>query len=304
MDERDDTGLVFRIEKYMVDDGQGIRTNIFLKGCPLRCKWCFNPEGITGKPEILIFKNKCTLCEECTDACPKNIIQIKQGQPKIDRESCDVCEKCVSVCPSGALEICGKLMTVNEILDEVRKDEVFYRRSGGGVTLTGGELSAQPKFAKNLLIACKGEFHTVIETSGYASWSNLKEFLEYSDQVFFDLKHMDPKEHHKLTGVKNDLILINLKKASEIHRHIIVRIPIIPGFNDGRDNIIQTAKFVKSIENISKIEMLPYVNFGKSKYEMLDLTYEIPDVESPSSDRLRNLKNLINQYGVDCDIIQ
>ena len=304
MSDQDKKGLVFRIEKYMISDGLGIRTNIFLKGCPLECKWCFNPEGIKAKPEILIFKKKCILCEECLDVCPKNAILIEDDQPAINRDICDVCGKCISACPCGALEICGSLMSINEIIEEVRKDEIFYRRSGGGVTLTGGELFAQPKFAKNLLMTCKEEFHTAIETSGFTPWNTLKELLKYSDQVFFDIKQIDPIKHYEFTGVKNDLILSNLKKSSQFHRNITVRIPLIPGFNDDMDNITQTGKFVSGLINVSKIEILPYVKFGISKYEMLDLIYEIPYVKSPSATQLNEIKTIINRHGIDCDIVE
>jgi pyruvate formate lyase activating enzyme len=303
MHEQNKKGLIFRIEKYMISDGLGIRTNIFLKGCPLRCKWCFNPEGINGKPEILIFRKKCIHCEECIAACPKNAVQIKDGQPIINRNTCDACGKCVEACPTGALEICGKLMTVSEVIEEVRKDEIFYRKSGGGVTLTGGELCAQSRFATNLLMQCKGEFHTAIETSGFTPWQTLKKLLEYSDQVFFDIKHMDSKKHHELTNVKNDLILANLKKASQFHHNITVRIPLVPGHNDDFDNIIQAAIFIRSLKNISKIEILPYVDFGKSKYEMLDRRYEIHHVKSPSSAYMSEVKNLIRTHGIDCYIV-
>ena len=195
-------------------------------------------------------------------------------------------------------------MSINEIIEEVRKDEIFYRRSGGGVTLTGGELSAQPKFAKNLLMTCKGEFHTAIETSGFTSWNTLKDLLEYSDQVFFDVKQIDPIKHYGFTGVKNDLILFNLKRASQLHRNITVRIPLLPGFNDDIDNITQTVKFVSGLINVSKIEILPYVNFGISKYEMLDLIYEIPYVKSPLPTQLNEIKTIIHRHGVDCDIVE
>ena len=303
MPKQNNKGLVFRIEKYMISDGLGIRTNIFLKGCPLRCKWCFNPEGIKGKPEILIFKKKCIHCEECMDACPKNAIQLEDGQPTIDRDTCDVCGKCVSACPTGALEICGKLMTVNEILEEVRKDEIFYRISDGGVTLTGGELCAQPKFARNLLMECKGEFHTAIETSGFTSRGILKDILEYSDQVFFDVKHMDSKRHQELTGVRNEFIHHNLELASQFHPSITVRIPLIPGLNDEPQNIRKTAEFVRRLRNIKNIEILPYVDFGKSKYEMLDLPYKIPYVKSPPPELLERTMNIIKSCDVDCSIV-
>lgn len=295
-----DKGLVFRIEKYMISDGVGIRTNVFLKGCPLRCKWCFNPEGIEGRSEILVFKAKCINCGECQKACPNNAISLEEGYPKIDRTLCDACGNCVSVCPSLALEMCGKPMTIGEILDEVRKDEVFYRRSGGGVTITGGELAAQPKFARELLLACKQEFHTAIETSGFAPWPALKQIITLADQVFFDLKHMNSKRHKELTGVTNELILENLKRSSRAHPSITTRIPLVPGLNDSPENIRKTAKFVRALGTVTRIELLPYVTYGSSKYEMLDLVYGLPDVQSPSADLLRDRVGIVKDCGVDC----
>jgi pyruvate formate lyase activating enzyme len=303
MPREDETGLVFRIEKYMISDGAGIRTNVFLKGCPLRCLWCFNPEGIEKKPEILVFKNKCIQCDECIEICPTKAITIRDGYPKIDRAICDVCGECVSICPSLTLEICGTSMTVNEIVDEVRKDEVFYRRSNGGVTITGGELSAQPKFVTNLLRACKREYNTAVETCGFAPWAVLKEILELSDQVFFDVKHMDSKRHYQFTGVKNELILNNLKRASTLHHSITVRIPLVPGFNDASNNIRKTAEFVRSLKKNIKIELLPYINFGISKYEMIGATYQLSAVKSPSPDLLKDRMDIIKDYDIDCCVV-
>lgn len=303
MTSENEKGLVFRIEKYMISDGEGIRTNIFFKGCPLRCLWCFNPEGIEWKPEILVFKEKCIQCDECTRACPRNAINLENGYPEIDRGICDVCGECVAACPCQALEICGSYMTIDEILMEIRKDEIFYRRSGGGITLTGGEVCAQKKFAKKLLLACKKEFNTAIETSGFTSWTVFKDILELSDRVFFDLKHMDSQRHKTLTGMKNELILDNLRKASQTHDSITVRIPLVPGLNDSAQNIRETAEFVQSLGTISKIEILPYVNFGISKYEMLGRTYKLPNVCSPSNDLVKDKIDIIMSYGIDCSIV-
>jgi pyruvate formate lyase activating enzyme len=296
-------GLVFRTEKYMISDGLGIRTNVFLKGCPLKCLWCFNPEGIEGKPEILVFKRKCIQCGECIEICPRDAITMEDGHPRIDRRVCDGCGECASACPSRALEVCGRFMTVDEVMEQVRKDEIFYRRSGGGVTVTGGELCAQPGFARNLLLACREEFHTAIETSGFAPPNILREILASCDQVFFDLKHMDSRRHRELTGVPNEPILHNLEMASRVHDEITVRIPLIPGFNDEPQNIRRTAEFVRSLGNINRIEILPYVSFGRSKYEMLNLTYTLPRVKSPSSYVMGDRVTMVRKCGLECNIV-
>lgn len=304
MSLRNERGLVFRIEKYMIHDGSGIRTNIFLKGCPLTCLWCFNPEGIRPKPEILIFRDKCIKCQTCISVCPRNAVSYKEDRPYIKIDLCNVCGDCVTACPSGALEICGKSMTIAEVIEVAQKDEIFYRRSKGGITLTGGEIGAQPEFAINLLKALKGTYHTAIETSGCVSWPVLKQLVNYADQVFFDLKHLDATKHKRLTGVDNKRILNNFKKVSQMHQQVVPRIPIIPGLNDDIQNIGMTARFLKNLKTIPVVEILPYVNFGKSKYEMLEREYKIPQIKSAAAEDMLKIRDVIQKQGLSCRIVQ
>ncbi len=299
-------GMIVNTERFAIHDGPGIRTVIFMKGCPLRCRWCSNPESQNVFPEIGYFANKCMRCAKCAEVCPVKAIAISSsGEILTERQFCDNCGKCVEVCPTGARTMIGKEVTVGQVVEEVEKDSIFYWNSGGGVTLSGGEPTMQPKFSLEILKACKESgIHTAMETCGYVKWDILDEMLKYLDLVYIDLKHMWSAQHTKLTGEGNELILENARKVAAEHANmsLIIRIPIIPGYNDSIENIVSTAKFSCRLKRVERIELLPYHKFGVFRYRVLLRDYPLLNLEVPDEDHLRDLEELIRSYDIQTQI--
>ncbi|MBS7250387.1 MAG: glycyl-radical enzyme activating protein [Candidatus Freyarchaeota archaeon] len=295
-------GMVFNIQKYSIHDGPGIRTTVFLKGCPLRCEWCANPESINPYPEIFFREEKCERCERCIGACPLKAIQMSEGGAQIDRTKCNLCMKCVEVCPTGAISQIGKKMTLEEIVKEVVQDEIFYRNSGGGITASGGEPLYQAKFTLNLLRECKNRgLHTALDTTGHAKWEVLDEISNYTDLVLFDIKHLDSEIHQKGTGVGNELILKNLDKILKKGVTVWARIPIIPNFNNSPQYIETLAKFL-SKKPFQKISILNYHEWGKHKYKLLGREYPLKETHPLSEEELKDIKNIIESHGLEVTI--
>lgn len=279
-------GQVFDIKHYAVHDGPGIRITIFLKGCPLNCVWCHSPESQSRSPEILTNQEKCIGCGNCVKACPVDAVK---GPGEIDREACNVCGACAEVCYANAIEIIGREKTIEQVLAEVKKDRELLMVSGGGVTLSGGEPMAQPEFTLELLKHLKQEgYHTALDTSGYAPWVKLKQALDYTDLVLYDLKHMDSSKHQQYTGVKNELILENLDRISGHGKRIWVRVPLIPGVNDDEKHIKTLIEYVRDL-NVERTFFLPYHEIGVPKYEALNRVYDYSG-EPHSLDRLKEIK--------------
>ena len=289
-------GTVFNIQRYSIHDGPGIRTTVFLKGCPLRCFWCQNPESQAIRPEVFLDKSKCSLCGRCVAICPTGAASLLGESSTIDRSICVGCGKCAEVCPNEARRLIGRRMTVDEVMRQILKDVRFYENSGGGVTLSGGEPLAQPHFCFNILRKCKEEgFHTLLDTCGLAPWSNLREILIYTDLVLFDIKHMDPAKHIFGAGESNASILENAKRVAQL-KPMRVRIPLIPSFNDSPEDIIAIAGFVKSRLGISvDIDLLPYNDMAGKKYEMLDRPY------TPAKTQNDNYVQSLRQVIVKCE---
>lgn len=288
-------GWVCDIQRFSLHDGPGIRTTVFLKGCPLKCVWCHNPESQSLLLEIAEFNDKCIGCGRCIEVCPEEA--ITKTRWSINREICTRCGKCAEMCPSGARKIIGEKMTVEDVLEEVKKDKVFYKNSGGGITLSGGEPLIQPLFSRELLRICKEEnIHTAIETSGYANWSNFKKILPFVDITFFDIKHLDPLKHKEVTGKSNEIILENLKKIIKEEVEIVIRIPLIPGYNDAEEHIISVAKFLRGLKYIKKIELFPYHKLGETKYNRIGREYGL-NISSPSKKQINKIKELLESYG-------
>ena len=292
-----ETGSVFLIQHYSIYDGPGLRTTIFLKGCPLKCRWCQNPESWNPYPELMVHKEKCTLCGKCVEACPVGALNIESTTGiRVDRSKCTLCFQCVDVCPTGTLSKVGTYMTVEQIMADIGGDEVFYSRSGGGVTISGGEPLFQPSFTHKLLKACKERgYHTALDTSGHAPWPVLKRALEYVDIVLYDIKHMDPELHRKATGKSNDLILRNLHKIPKAIK-VWLRIPLIPGYNDSDANLRKIAELGTEV-GAEKISILPFNRAGEGKYQSLGRQYPM-DEEPPSRERIREAQSFIESFGL------
>jgi pyruvate formate lyase activating enzyme len=261
--------LLFNIQRFSLHDGPGIRTTVFFKGCPLQCRWCSNPESWNPFIEVMTRDAKCIRCGRCAEMCPLGAISFTpESGRKIDWTKCDNCLRCVDVCPSGAITKAGWLTSVDEVMAEVRREAVFYRHSGGGVTLSGGEPLLQPRIAFELLKACKQEgINTALDTSGYASWELLQQILEYSDMVLYDIKHLNPQHHRRGTGRSNSTILKNARRAAQMTR-MWLRIPLVPGYNDSPEHLIQVGEFGAQL-GVEKICLLPYHRWGETKCENL-----------------------------------
>lgn len=287
--------IVFNIQKCCVNDGPGIRTTVFLKGCMLNCLWCHNPESKLMKPQLMLHQNKCIGCLECQKICPRGLHTVgEDGKHLIDRESCIACGKCADAC-IGALEICGKEMTVPEIIKEVMKDKAFYDNSGGGVTLSGGDPLLTPDFTLELLKAAKDNgLHTCIETCGHAKWDDVEKLMPYVDIFLWDVKETDSARHKEFTGVTNERILENLRALSKAGAHIILRCPIIPGYNDRREHLEAIGDLATELSGVEKVEVEPYHPLGASKSEDIGKEYPLPDISFQKDETVKEWIEIIS----------
>ena len=302
--EKAATGIIFNTQRFSVHDGPGIRTTIFFKGCPLRCLWCDNPEGQKATPEMVFWKESCIHCETCVRICPYNAIKtFGRSSKMIVKDRCIVCGRCLDTCYSKALEQIGRYVVVDEVLEEVERDRIFFEASGGGVTASGGEPTAQPEFVAELFRRCKeGHIHTAVETCGYAEWSILEKVLKYTDLALYDIKDMDPVRHKEFVGVHNDLILGNAKKISSKLIPMVVRIPIIPGYNDCEDNIESLGHFISELHGVREVDLLPYHRLGEAKYNRLGLKYRLKGLKPPREDHLQSIKGKMESIGLEVKI--
>lgn len=278
-------GIVFDISRYCLDDGPGIRTTVFLKGCPLRCLWCHNPESNRKEIETGFDRGKCAGCRMCVQVCPQKCHEIRNGQHYFHRESCTACGSCAGVCDFDALTQMGKQMTVGQVIKTVERDRVFYKRSGGGMTVSGGEVLYQPEFTRELLRAAKESgISTCIETSGFGDTRKLMEIAAYTDLFLYDCKLMEPEAHRKATGVGNELILQNLRELDRLGKQTILRLPIIPGINDSIEHFEKVGELADTLGHVQYLEVLPYHPLGLSKAALLGRKMPYHSTEVPKDE--------------------
>ncbi len=291
-------GIVFDIKKYAIHDGPGIRTTVFFKGCPLSCLWCHNPESQKLEPEIMLYPDRCNdSCFLCVDGCRLKAL-TKNGNIGIIKERCDLCGDCEKICPTDAIKISGKFMSVSEVMNEIEKDTLFYDESSGGITFSGGEPLLQIDFLLELLKESKKRYlTTIVDTSGYVDFCYFEKINRFVNRYFYDIKIMDDKLHKKYTGVSNKLILSNLIKLSKIHNDIEIRIPLIEGITDTKENISSIIYFISGLNNVSGISLLNYHKGGVSKYERLGIEYQLYNLKPLSDKKIFQIKNRIEESG-------
>ena len=297
-------GIVFNIVHGSMVDGYGIRTTIFLKGCPLRCKWCCNPEGQKYDPELRYVEMLCKSCMKCIDVCPEGAIQKSENGETvtIDRERCNNCMKCIDSCFFGALERFGDYYTVDELFDIIRRDSTYYKSSGGGVTIGGGEASMHTDFTLALIRKCKENFiHVAVDTCGFTINETAFQVLSEADLLLYDIKGMDPEKHMRDTGASNELILDNLRKLDSLNIPIIIRMPLIPGHNDSDEDIAKAAEFLSTLKNLDRVDLMNYHTFGVVKYAQIGMKYEL-ELSPLSQERLDEICAVFAQHSIKTQI--
>lgn len=297
------SGIIFNIQRFSTHDGPGIRTTVFLKGCPMVCLWCSNPESQSFEPQLMVRDVKCSGCGECVQVCPETAISFDPDAKNrsIDWKACNQCFECVTVCLSDAVTVIGKQMTPQEVVQEVMKDQVFYKNSGGGVTFSGGEILSQPEFLEASIDLAKSYgLHVTLDTTGFGRTSVLEKLLPKVDLFLFDLKHLDARKHKELTAVDNTLILKNLEIVSA-QKPTWLRIPLVEGVNDDDDHITKLAELAQHL-GVEKVSMLPFHEGGVSKISQIGMLHEPFFGKPPSEERMEHLKAIFTERGVSVTI--
>jgi len=292
-------GTIFDIKRFAVHDGPGIRTTAFLKGCPLSCHWCHNPEGQKYTPELMVRASKCTGCGDCIAACQTGAIDIVDNVPSIDRTLCMSCGDCASACPTDALEMVGRSITAEDLISKLERDVTFFDQSGGGVTFSGGEPLSQPDFLLELLSLCGAHsLHTTVDTSGYAPGDVIDKVAGLASLFLYDLKLADSERHRLYTGVSNEQILDNLNRLSVLGVPVIVRVPVVPGYTDDHENMEAIACFVARLHRLYPVDLLPYHRAAADKYSRLGMPNYLEGTLAPSRLELEQIADIFMRYEV------
>ena len=293
-------GTVFDIQRFSLHDGPGIRTIVFLKGCPLSCPWCSNPESQKLKPEVLFNSDQCMECGKCYEVCKHNAIDNKLPK-RVDRNNCIGCGECTNVCMASALTLKGEKMSIEQLINILKKDSITYRKSNGGITLSGGEPLVQCKFATELLKACKSQgWHTAIETTGYCEEEVINSVFPYVDLTLLDIKSIDDQTHKKYMGVSNEKILRNAKLIAELSQ-VIVRVPTIPSINATESDFAKIAEFARQLHHVDTVNILPYHVYGDNKYGLLGREYPMDSSIKPlEPEEVIPFKQIVEKTGLKC----
>lgn len=296
--------IVLDISRMTNHNGPGFRTLVLFKGCPMRCVWCSTPESQNRGPEIGVFESKCTNCGVCLPVCAPGAIRIEEQKARIDRERCTYCGLCEKECYHDAIKFYGHEMTPQEVFDEVMKDKILMETSGGGVTFSGGEpLYNKKEYNRELFTLCKeAGLNVGVQTCGQVPWENIEEIIDLTDFFLWDVKHMDPEKHREYTGTGNDRVLQNLKKVCARGIPVNIRVPLIPGFNDSKENLTQICDLVKSLPTVEAFDLLPIHHLGRARYEGLERPYLIEDVPLASDEYMHELKDFVEDQGIPCGI--
>jgi pyruvate formate lyase activating enzyme len=301
-DKQQITGSIFDIRRYALHDGPGIRTTVFLKGCPLSCWWCHNPESRRSSGQVVVRENLCVRCGSCSTACSHGAVDMQADGPQTDADLCELCGACVDACSAGARELVGRSVTAAEVVAELEQDIPFFDESGGGVTISGGEPLQQPEFLNALLAGCKAlDLHTAVDTSGYVPWQVLERLMEPVDLFLYDLKCLDDEQHRQYTGVSNGLILRNLAGLQAAGKAIIVRMPVVPGINDDEAQITAAGQFCVRL-GIQRVDLLPYHASAGAKYRRLAMPYALDETPSPTDEHMQHLTGRLRALGLDARI--
>jgi pyruvate formate lyase activating enzyme len=291
------SGSVFNIMRFSLNDGPGIRSTVFLKGCPLSCPWCHNPESVSREPEVFLRDERCIQCGECVDHCSHHAISAQDGRITTDRALCTRCGDCIAHCAADAREMVGRTMTAQEVVNEVLRDRVFFDDSAGGVSFSGGEPFLQHEFLEAMLSGSKAEgLHTAVDTTGCTSSAIIERLAPLIDLFLYDVKAVDEERHRNLTGVSNRQILDNLRRVVALGKEVIVRIPLVPGVNDDEENIRATGELLRSLPEIRQAHILPYHASGGEKYARLGKEYSLTGVRAPSPEEIARVQEFLGLY--------